>query len=139
MNVLLDTNVLLDSMLQRPPWHVEADSILLAAKNGILRVALTPLTVAHVFYFFRKAVGSANARVEVRKLLTFSRILTIDLTPLLDADALAGSDFEDNIEIAAAATAGPDYIVTRNPADFAASPLPVISPADLVKIVQATP
>ena len=28
MRVLLDTNVILDSMLQRPAWHIEADAIL---------------------------------------------------------------------------------------------------------------
>ena len=36
MRVLLDTNVLLDSLLQRAPWHVEADEILRQAKPGVL-------------------------------------------------------------------------------------------------------
>lgn len=31
MRVLLDTNVVLDAMLQRAPWHAEADAIFRAA------------------------------------------------------------------------------------------------------------
>ena len=27
MRALLDTNVVLDSLLARPPWHVEADDV----------------------------------------------------------------------------------------------------------------
>jgi hypothetical protein len=35
MRVLLDVNVILDAMLQRPPWHKEdADGILQAASLG---------------------------------------------------------------------------------------------------------
>jgi hypothetical protein len=34
MRVLLDINVILDAMLQRPPWHQEADAILQAAALG---------------------------------------------------------------------------------------------------------
>jgi hypothetical protein len=34
MRVLLDVNVILDVMLQRPPWHQEADAILVGGRAG---------------------------------------------------------------------------------------------------------
>src|SRR5439155_8616753 len=34
MRVLLDINVLLDALLQRAPWHQQADAILTAASSG---------------------------------------------------------------------------------------------------------
>lgn len=46
---------------------------------------------------------------------------------------MAGSDFEDNVVIAAAVTASLDAIVTRNVTDFAHSPVPVWQPAELLK------
>ena len=49
--------------------------------------------------------------------------------------ALAGSDFEDNLHIACAAEARLDAIVTRNPKDFAGSPLPVLTPATLLALL----
>ena len=65
-------------------------------------------------------------------LLAFD-ILPIDKQTLLDADASPGSDFEDNIQIAAAVTASLDAIVTRNPSDFSHSPIPVWDPAELLR------
>ena len=133
MRVLLDINVILDAMLQRAPWHQEADAILQAAANGQGTCAATTLTLATAFYVGRKAVGNAAARAAVRRYLAAFSILPIDKQTLLDADALSGNDFEDNILIAAAITAALDTIVTRNVADFAHSPIPVWEPAELLK------
>ena len=139
MRVLLDVNVLLDAMLQRPPWHQDADAILQAAALGQLTCATTPLSLATIFYVGRKVVGTAAARAAVRKYLVAFTILPIDKQVLLDADALAGNDFEDNILIAAAVSASLDAIVTRNGADFSHSPIPVWTPSELLARLAATP
>lgn len=133
MRVLLDTNVLLDSVLQRPPWHKDADAIQQAAALGQVSCAVTTLSLTTLFYVGRKAVGTAAARAGVRRYLAGFTILPIDKQALLDADAMAGSDLEDNIQITAAVTASLDAIVTRNVADFAHSPIPVWEPAELLR------
>jgi predicted nucleic acid-binding protein len=133
MRVLLDTNVLLDSILQRPPWHKAADAVFQAAALGQVDCTVTTLSLATVFYVSRKVVGTATARAAVRRCIGAFNILPIDKQSLLDADTLAGNDFEDNILIAAAVTASLDAIVTRNVADFAHSPIPVWEPAELLK------
>lgn len=133
MRVLLDTNVILDAILQRPPWHKEADAILQAAAQRQVTCAAATLSLATVFYVARKVVGTAVARAAVANSLGAFTILPIDKQTLLDADAMPGSDFEDNILIAAAVTSSLDAIVTRNPADFSHSPLPVWNPAELLK------
>jgi predicted nucleic acid-binding protein len=132
MRVLLDLNVMLDAMLHRPPWHREADAILQAAVLGQVTCATTPLSLATLFYVGRKVVGTAAARTAIRTYLAAFDILPIDQQTLLDADALPGNDFEDNILIAAAATARLDAIITRNVADFSHSPIPVWDPAGLL-------
>jgi predicted nucleic acid-binding protein len=133
MRALLDINVILDAMLQRPPWHQEADAILQAASLGQVTCATTGLSLATIFYIGRRIVGTAAARAAVRKYLAAFVILPIDKQTLLDADALPGNDLEDNILIAVAVTASLDAIVTRNVADFSHSPLPVWEPAELLK------
>lgn len=139
MRVLLDINVILDAMLQRSPWHVEADAILQAAALGQVTCATTTLSLATIFYVGRQVVGTAAARATVRKYLAAFAILPVDKQTLLDADALPGNDFEDNILIAAAVTAGLDAIVTRNVTDFSHSPIPVWEPAELLKRLAASP
>lgn len=133
MRVLLDTNVILDAMLQRPPWHKEADAILLAAAQGQVVCVTTPLSLATIFYVGRKIVGTPAARAAVQKYLAAFEILPIDKRTLLDADALPGNDLEDNILIAASVASALDAIVTRNVADFSHAPIPVWEPAELLK------
>src|SRR5438132_5132819 len=133
MRVLLDINVILDALLQRPPWHQEANVILRAAANGQVTCSATTLSLATIVYVRRKAVGNAAARAGVRRYLGAFTILPIDKQSLLDADAFPGSDFEDNILIAAAVSAALDAIVTRNVADFAHSPIPAWEPAEFLK------
>src|SRR5438552_3467352 len=112
MRVLLDINVILDAMLQRPPWHLEADAILQAAAQGRVTCATTTLSLATLFYVGRRTVGTAKARGAVRSYLAAFDILPIDKQTLLDADSSPGKDFEDNILIAAAISASLDAIVT---------------------------
>ena len=133
MRILLNINVILDAMLQRAPWHIEADAILQAAANGQLTCAATPLSLATIFYVGRKVVGTSNARVAVQKYLAAFDVLPISKQTLLDADGLSGADFEDNILIAAAVTSSLDAIVSRNVADFSFAPLPVWEPAEFLK------
>jgi predicted nucleic acid-binding protein len=137
MRVLLDINVLLDALLQCQPWHKDADAILQAAARGDLACATTTLSLATLFYVGRKVVGSPTARATVRSYLGTFRILPIDKQALLDADALPGTDFEDNIMIAAAAAASVDAIVTRNVADFVHAPIPVWDPPELLRRLAA--
>jgi predicted nucleic acid-binding protein len=133
MRVLLDINVILDVMLQRPPWHTEADAILHAAAQGQVMCATTPLSLATIFYVGRKIVGATIARASVQKYLAAFEILPISKQTLLDADVLLGNDFEDNIQIAAAVAGSVDMIVTRNVADFSHSPIPVLEPRELLQ------
>ena len=133
MRVLLDTNVILDAMLQRPPWHKDADAILHALAQGQVVCAAATLSLATVFYVSRKAIGSVAARIAVRKYLATFEILPIDKQMLLDADARPGTAFEDNILIAAAVSSSLDAIITRNPSDFSHAPIPVWEPAELLR------
>ena len=137
MYVLLDTNVVLDSVLQRPPWHKDADAMLQAATSGQITCAATSLTVATVFYVARKAAGIAKARAAVQKCLSGLTILPIDKQSLVDADASPGVDFEDNIVIAAAVTAAVDAVITRNVAHFSHSPIPAWDPPELLRRLAA--
>ena len=139
MRALLDTNVILDSLLQRAPWHVEADAILQAVAQGRLTCAATTLSIANLFYVGRRIVGGVQARSDVRKCLNAFEILPVDRQTLTDAEALVGSDFEDNIQIAAAVLQGVDAIVTRDPSGFSQSPLPVLSPAELLQQLSRQP
>jgi len=130
--IFCDVNVLLDHFAQRVPWHVEADAIVAAARAGQIALSVSALTIANLHYLARQYVGAVGARQAVRECLRLCEVISVDRTILEQADLLAAPDYEDNIQIGCAIQAGAGDIVTRDARGFAHSPIPTISPADLV-------
>lgn len=120
-------------MLQRAPWHADSDAVLQAAGQGDLMCAITALSVANLFYIGRCLVGTEQARNDVRTCLSVFEILAVDRQILLEADGLTGTDFEDNIQIAASHLGSLDAIVTRDSGGFAGSPVTVLLPSELLQ------
>lgn len=132
MNVLIDTNIVLDVLLKREPWLAESQQVWQACDDARITGYLVASTLTDVFYIARKIIGREAAIEAVELCLATFAICPVDRTVLEQALVLAGPDFEDNVQIAAATRTGLDAIVTRNPDDFATSPLPVLNPATLL-------
>jgi predicted nucleic acid-binding protein len=132
MRVLLDTNVVLDVLLCRGQWLAEAQRIWRACAAGELLVTVTASAMTDVYYVSRRLVGQQRARYVVRECLDTLTILPVDHAILDAAFVLAGGDFEDDVQIAAAQANGLDAIVTRDAGGFGGCPIPVFSPAQLI-------
>ena len=55
MRVLLDLNVLMDFLLKRQPWCIEADAIWNATNEGRLTSLVSAASLTTVFYLACKA------------------------------------------------------------------------------------
>ena len=132
LHALIDTNVVLDLLLARQPWLGAAQPLWAARDAGRLFAYLTASALTGIFSICRKQVGIERAKQAVELCLQGFSILKVDRDILVAALALAGSDFEDNVQIACAHVAGLDYIVTRNLADCAHSPIRPIDPPGLI-------
>jgi predicted nucleic acid-binding protein len=132
MKVLLDTSVLLDLLLNRPPWAADMAAIWTAHRNGQVEGLLAAFSLPTIFYIVRRQTDQATAQTAVQHCLATLSVAPVDQSALLAALAMPGPDFEDNLQIAFAVQAGADAIVTRDSRGFAHSPLPVLTPADLV-------
>jgi predicted nucleic acid-binding protein len=132
MKLLLDTNIALDVLLAREPWLADAQGVWRACEEGQVTGYLLASTLTDIYYIARRAVGRDTAREAVGLCLATFAICAVDRAVLERALQLQGRDFEDDVQIAAAVEAGLDVIVTRNPADFADAPLPVLTPSALL-------
>ena len=135
MTVLLDLNVVLDALLGREPWRAEADAIWDANRDGRIHAQISAAGLPTLFYFVRKQADLGRAHLAVTNCLRSLGIAPVDRTALEMATTLPGSDFEDNLQIACAVQAHLDAIVTRNPKDFAGSPVPVMTPAEFLALL----
>mgnify|MGYP001048164763 CR=1 FL=1 len=133
MRILFDTNVLLDVLLKREPWVTQSSSAWQASDEGKIIGHVTACVIPDIFYIARRLTTVETARTAVRICLEAFEVCPVDLQALEQAEALSGSDFEDNLQIACATQAGLDAILTRDKRGFQAAPMPVLTPAELLE------
>jgi predicted nucleic acid-binding protein len=131
VRVLVDTNVVLDWLLDRKPWSDEAQVLWDARDAGQVVAYLPASVVTDIFYIVRRQADIAAAFAAVDRVFAAFGLFAVDAPLLQQARRLPGSDFEDNVQIACAMNAQLDLIVTRNPTDFRLSPVPVIAPPQI--------
>lgn len=132
MNILFDTDVILDLALERPSFFENAAALFNAHEDGRITGYVTAVTLANVFYIGQKLRGRIVARAAVERLTRALSVCSMDQGVANAALALAMTDYEDALQAASAFDAGLDAIVTRNASDYAQAPLPVFSPAELL-------
>jgi predicted nucleic acid-binding protein len=136
LRVLVDTNVVLDVLLDREPFVHDSADILSRVETGEVSGWLCATTVTTLFYLVAKAAGVATARAEVRSLLSLFEVAPVN-RPILDgAVALEFSDFEDAVLHEAARQIEAQAIVTRKPQDFDHSEIPVYTPEELKAMLE---
>jgi predicted nucleic acid-binding protein len=132
MRVLLDTDVVLDLLLDRNPFSEAAVASWQANREGRLEVYISAITPLNVFYIARKLKGADTARQAVKELLTGLRICAVDQATLQIAVASSLTDYEDAVQHANATTHHLDAIVTRNLEDYRGATVAVFSPTDFL-------
>ncbi len=132
MKVLLDTNVVLDFLLDREPFAIDAKRIIAEIESGNIDGYLSPTSVTTLHYLIAKARSKKSADEIVFKILQLFEISKIDKHILVEAAQHNGSDFEDSVIYTSALFSGMDYIITRDAKGFQNAKVPVLSPAELV-------
>ena len=139
MRVLLDTNVLIDVLLNRDE-HVRDSAALFGAAEHRRYVGLVAaISVPTVHYVVEKARDADVAVRGVGRLLRLFEVAPVGRAELaVDATIGAGfDDYEDGVVHAAAVASQADAVVTRNGDDFGASALPVYTPAEMLAVLDA--
>lgn len=138
MRVFLDTNILLDVLLNRPGLAAESDAVILRCENLGHLMFISWHGLATAYYLLKRGRSSADALLEVDKILNWAVVANCGDADARKARHLGFSDFEDALQ-AASAESGAHCIVTRNTRDFSKSAVPVLSPADFLNTYPAPP
>lgn len=132
MNILFDTNVILDALLDREPWVEAAVTLFDRVESGSPVGHLGATTVTTIHYIARRNVGTSAADAMMRDLLLLFEVAPVNRAVLEGALALGFDDFEDAVLHEAGRLAGTQAIVTRDPSGFSAATLRVYDPEALV-------
>jgi predicted nucleic acid-binding protein len=137
MRALLDTDVILDFLLERKPFSEAASDLLEHNANGIFDAYISGITPINVFYLGRKVVGAPKIRQGIADLLRLVRISSVTLESLEKALDLPFADYEDAVQYCCATAEGLEAIVTRNVTDYKNSTLPVFTPAEFLSHIKS--
>ena len=132
MRVLIDTNVVLDVLLNRPTF-VSAAAAVLKIPESDAQKYVSASAVTDIYYIaYRELRDKDLVKDLLRRLLRVVHVADVSESEIISALNSGWSDFEDSVQNAVAELHGFDAIITRNPDDFKASSLPIISPVDFL-------
>ncbi len=137
MRAFLDTNILLDVLLNRAGFFEESDQVIGRCEDTGAEMWIAWHGLATAYYVIQRAVGRANALTELDRIYQWTRVATASDQDARRARGLGFTDFEDALQAVSAESCGADWLVTRNTADFSISSVPAVTPQDFLQRVPA--
>jgi len=135
LNILFDTNVILDALLDREPFGTDAAGLFNAVEDCAINGLICANSVTTIFYLIRKGMHIQQARHKLRLLLELFEIAPVNRSVLENALNLSFADYEDSVVYQSAVSVNADGIVTRNQKDFIKSKIAVYSPVELLAAI----
>ncbi len=134
MKLLIDTNVVLDLLLNREPFCNEAAKVLNLSDRAEVKEYISASAITDIYYIaYRQLRDKTIVRNMIKTLLSIVSIDCVTEQEIAEALELEWSDFEDSVQYAVAYLNEMDGIVTRNAADYKRAELSVWSPEQIVK------
>jgi predicted nucleic acid-binding protein len=132
VRVFLDTNIVLDVLLNRPGLADESEAVILRCEAAGDPMFMAWHGVATAYYLIRRGRTEAQAMSELDKLLAWVRVAEATDASLRRARTLGFGDFEDALQVVSAEACSADVIVTRNVVDFTRGRLAAMMPAQFI-------
>ena len=137
MAILIDTNVILDFVLDREPFSENADKIMQLCIKNNLTGYLACHSLLNAFYISRKERSVGERKQFIVMLCEYFNIIGIEsrkIAAALQCDRW--DDLEDGLQMQCAADEGLDYIITRDPKGFESSKVQVLSPDEFLEMAE---
>jgi len=135
---MVDLNVILDVVQNRVPHYAASAHVLSMIRTGEVVGVLPGHALTTLHYIIGKISGLQKANETLDQLLQYFEIAITNKSAFQKARSYSWEDFEDAVVSVCAETSGSNYIVTRNVADFANSPIKAIRPSEFLETFRKT-
>ena len=126
MKILLDTNIVLDLLLQREPFCNDAKTIFELIELNKISGYLCATSITTIYYLISKSNNKSQADIIIEKLLQHFNIADVNKNVLLKSLQNNGKDFEDSVIYTSAEYFNIDAIITRDRKGFKQSNIKVM-------------
>jgi predicted nucleic acid-binding protein len=137
-DLFIDTDVIIDFLIDRKPHSREAAIIFTLIEQKKIKGYASSLTFSNLYYVLRKVESHNKVITKLDSISRLVTILKVDQQTIKDAIASGFQDFEDSIQYYCALDYKKiDVLITRNTKDYKNSEIPVMTPADYLKTVSS--
>jgi len=124
----IDTDVILDFMIAREPFAMDAARIFSLSEKKQISICTTGLVFSNAYYILRKLGSHQKVMEKLSQLAKLVDIISLSKIAVLQALDSKFGDFEDALQHYAALSENVKTIITRNVKDFRNSELAVLTP-----------
>lgn len=132
--IFLDTNLILDFVLDRKPFSDQAEVIIATRLTHKKKLFASSLSFANVAYVVRKA-GKDPFQV-IQDLVDWIQIVSLTQVEFESSLKSNFKDFGDALQFYSALSIKADLIITRDLKGFASATIPIKTPFDYLKALK---
>lgn len=125
--LFVDTDVVLDFLLERKPFSEAASSLFTLGDSGEIQLYSSGLVFSNCYYLLRKFFSHSSVIGKLKSLASFVEFVPVDQYVVLEALDSTFNDFEDALQNSAASRSGIIKLITRNSKDYKQSKLSVMT------------
>lgn len=135
MDLLIDTNVLIDVIAHRDEFFDESKAIYDSCINKTHNGYIAAHTITNMNYILRKVFSDGKRRQILFALCDVFTVVDLDSEKIISALERSNfPDFEDCLQDECAIDINADYIITRNKEDYEASKIKALTPGEFVRL-----
>ena len=136
LNLMIDSNVVLDMFLERAPFFSMSVRAISLSKSYNVNHFISASSVTDIYYLTNKSLKNNQVVRELFQILfEFVKVVDVTAEDIQKAFALNWSDFEDSVQYAVAASNNFDGIVTRNMKGFDGAEVKIFTPEEICRYV----
>ena len=124
MKILVDTNVILDVLCNRPEFVEASSKVWKYCEVDQIEGYISALSVPNIVQ---------KTEQLIQQITMIFKIVDLRSSDLKAAAEMFTSDYEDALQMCQANRIGADYIITRNIRDFKDSKVPALKPSELLE------
>lgn len=135
--VFVDTDVIIDFLIDRQPYSQSATIIFDLADKKKLSISTSALCFNNIHYIVRKILGEVKTREVISELFEIVDVLSVSKVDLLNAIQSDIKDFKDAIQHSVAISDNSiKTIITRNTKDYKKSKISVFNSDTFIKMIK---
>ena len=135
LNILIDTDVILDVYLHRIDFFVNSSRVLNSIDKGYYNGFTSSVSIVNAYYFLKKEYKNQKAINILKEIRNMITILSVSEKIIGNAINSNFKDFEDAVQYHCALENNIECIITRNKKDYSKAQIPVYTPMEFINII----